>query len=164
MVSARFYTLLLELWQIWQCITVGLSVVLLVVMCLWILLGVFVYPQKLLPWAAGVVGIVGHVTSLYTQLTDMRRKLVRQLTQALNEALRELNKVKKDLGLDVPDLPTDIKEPDDEQLMLVASNPGAAGQNLKAELERIACEGFDAAAALDAKRRAVTTVWTVELV
>lgn len=93
---ARLEDFCLYLFELFMFAFCTITLVILVVNCLWILLGVFVYPERLLPWAAGIVGVFLHITTLYSQLQRLQEDLTTQLTQMLNRALRELNRLKNE--------------------------------------------------------------------
>lgn len=102
----RCLSFIMELANIGMAVYAGLTIALCTVFALWILLGVFVYPEEILPYAAGIVGVGSNVIGVYSSLKAMQDELTEQLTQALNKILR---KVSPDDGV-VPDEGADVAE------------------------------------------------------
>jgi len=85
----RFVSFIMELANIGMGLYCGLTIALCTIFALWILLGVFVYPEGILPFAAGIIGVASNIFTVYTQLKAMQKELTDQLTQALNAILRQ---------------------------------------------------------------------------
>lgn len=158
MAWARVETALLELWLIFSSFLYILIFTLITVWSLWILLGIFVYPERLLPWAAGVVGVVGYVVFLYSKLCELQNEIFEQLKGALNKALRELNSLNGAavLGLEVGEEQTLAAAGGGMMGTLMgASNPIKAQINLRRALMAAKTAEAKEQAVLEAVQKAV---------
>jgi len=116
--TARIFALFSEIWAILYFACFLLFVVLGVVICLWIILGVFVYPEKFLPWATAILAVTGHVIKLSNELASMKDRLETEIENEIEKILRGevaqrydaiADKVNSATGLDMA--------PDAEQLL-----------------------------------------------
>ena len=55
---------------------------------LFILLGVFVYPERFIPWATAIVAIVLHVVSLTAKLSSYANQIRKEVENQINEVLK----------------------------------------------------------------------------
>ena len=84
----RLVNMLGEMWNVLSGIFFLVYVWFTVVMAMWIVLGIFVYPAKFLPWATAVIGLVTHVITLTRRLTGMKDRIEAELTKQIEDILR----------------------------------------------------------------------------
>lgn len=89
----RFWYAMRIIFLILLALTMIPSLCYVVLVCLWVLLGVFISPEQVMPYAAGVVGAVVHAASMHRSLTTAYRQVFDGVKRGISE-----ERLKEELG------------------------------------------------------------------